>query len=85
MIQTKLKEDFPFTWQASKHAKRPRREMVKAKLYCDATLSNFDLEFMREHPEDMQWLKTHVRPRFWRKFVSEANTWKPEGAPDIEE
>lgn len=40
---------------------------------------------MRGYPEDLQWLKTHVRPRFWPRFASLANSRKPRGAPDIEE
>jgi hypothetical protein len=86
IIHAKLKEDFPFTYRPDpQRAKRPIREIVKSRLYCDDNLPNSNMEFMREHPEDMQWLKTHVRPRFWRKFVSEMNKWKPRGAPDIEE
>ncbi|PGH23180.1 hypothetical protein AJ80_02710 [Polytolypa hystricis UAMH7299] len=73
MIQTKLKEDFSFTWQPSERKERPRREIVKAKLYSDTTLSNFDMDYMRENPEDLQWLKTHVRLRLWQKFVAEVN------------
>jgi hypothetical protein len=38
---------------------------------------------MRENPEDVEWLKTRVRPRLWRKFVAEVNVNKPPGAPDI--
>lgn len=26
------------------------------------------MNHMREHPEDREWLKTHVRPRLWKKF-----------------
>lgn len=40
---------------------------------------------MRESPEDMEWLKTHVRPRFWRNFVAEVNANNPTGASDIQE
>lgn len=43
------------------------------------------MDHMRESPEDLKWLKTHVRPRFWRKFVTEVNASKPPGAPDIQE
>jgi len=43
------------------------------------------MDYMREHPEDVEWLKAHVRPRFWRKFVNEVNISKPPGAPDIQE
>lgn len=39
---------------------------------------------MREHPEDVEWFKAQVRPRFWEKFVTEANATKPRGAPDIQ-
>lgn len=41
--------------------------------------------YMREHPEDVEWLKAHLRPRLWRKFVAEMNRFKPRGAPNIQE
>ena len=36
---------------------------------------------MLRDPEDVKWLKAHVRPRFWRTFVAMANAVKvhPEG------
>jgi hypothetical protein len=40
---------------------------------------------MREHPEDLEWLKANVRPRFWQKFLTQVNDNKAPGAPDIEE
>ena len=38
---------------------------------------------MREHPEDLKWLKDHVRPRLWTKFVAQMNVSKSRGDPDI--
>jgi hypothetical protein len=43
------------------------------------------MDYMREHPEDVMWLKVHVRPRLWRKFVAEMNANKSPSDPDIEE
>lgn len=84
-ILAKLKESFPFTWQPSEQKKRPRREIVKERLYCDSGLSDIDLNHVRDHPEDREWLRTHLRPRFWQKLVSEVNYWKPHyDVPDIE-
>lgn len=63
----------------------PIRNLVKSKLYCDDNLPTSEMDYMRGHPEDMEWLKAHVKPRFWRKFVTEVNSNKPPGAPDIQE
>jgi hypothetical protein len=43
------------------------------------------MDYMREHPEDVEWLKSHIRPRFWQKFVTELNANKPPSASDIQE
>jgi hypothetical protein len=43
------------------------------------------MDYMREHPEDVMWLKVHVRPRLWGKFVAEMNANKSPSDPDIEE
>ena len=40
---------------------------------------------MRANPEDIEWLKANVRPRFWRKFVAQANKYKMSSELDIEE
>lgn len=83
-IQAKLKDTL-FTKPPRKREKPPVRKIIKSKLYSEDNLSDSDLVHMRGHPEDLQWLKTHVRPRFWSKFVSVANSRKHRGAPDIEE
>jgi hypothetical protein len=61
------------------------RKLVKSRLYCDENLDVLEMNYMRDHPEDLEWLKAHVRPRFWRKFVERINAKKPPGAPDIQE
>jgi hypothetical protein len=38
---------------------------------------------MREHLEDLKWLKAHVRPRFWQKFVADVNAYRPCGALEL--
>ncbi|KND87594.1 hypothetical protein TOPH_07718 [Tolypocladium ophioglossoides CBS 100239] len=85
-IQARLKGT-PFTWQPKdpNRAKTPIRRLIKESLYCDEDISSTDLDYMREHPEDLQWLKGHIRPRFWRKFIAMLNARKPPGALDIEE
>ncbi|KAB8223942.1 hypothetical protein BDV33DRAFT_199989 [Aspergillus novoparasiticus] len=85
-IQAKLKEDVPFTYRRRlKREKPPIRKLVKSRLYCEENLLISEMDHMRESPEDLEWLKTHVRPRFWRKFVAEGNANKPPDAPDIQE
>jgi hypothetical protein len=85
IILAKLKESFPFTWQPSERKKRSRREIVKEKLYRESNLSNIELNHVRDHAEDREWLRNHLRPRFWQKLVSEVNYWKPHyDIPDIE-
>ncbi len=82
LTQAKLKTDIPFTWQPSEREKPPIRKLVKSRLYCQEYIP---ISEVREHPEDVGWLKANVRPRFWRKFLTQVNDNKPPGAPDIEE
>lgn len=42
------------------------------------------MDYMREYPKDVEWLKAHVRPRFWQKFVTKVNANRSPGAPEIE-
>ena len=39
----------------------------------DTNLSANDLEFVKEHPEEVDWLKDHVEHKFWLKLVSLLN------------
>ncbi|KND87598.1 hypothetical protein TOPH_07717 [Tolypocladium ophioglossoides CBS 100239] len=62
-IQAKLK-GVPFTYQPKdpNRVKAPIRRLVKERLYCDESFWPEEMDYMREHPEDLQWLKGHVRP-----------------------
>lgn len=53
------------------------------KTLLDENLPISETGYMRDRAEDMEWLKAHVRPRFWRKFVTKVNANKPPSAPDI--
>ena len=34
------------------------------------SLSNSDVEFLKENPKDAKWLKDHIETRFWLKVES---------------
>ncbi|KAH8762226.1 hypothetical protein F5882DRAFT_383933 [Hyaloscypha sp. PMI_1271] len=93
-IQAKLKTDVPFTRQPSEREKPPIRAprggpdsttLVKSRLCCEEDIPISEVDYIRAHPEDVEWLKANVRPRFLRKFSTQVNNNKPPGAPDIEE
>ena len=87
-IQAKLKE-VPFTEEppdpSKKREKPPVRKLVKSMLYCDEHIPPEELQYMRDHPEELEWLKSNVRPRLWRKFVDYANRFREPHIPKIEE
>lgn len=33
-----------------------------------AQITDADIDFIKENPEHADWLKAHVRPRFWERF-----------------
>ncbi|KAF2105731.1 hypothetical protein BDV96DRAFT_655306 [Lophiotrema nucula] len=86
-IQAKLKEEVPFTWKPSKRERSdvPIPRLVKSRLAYEENLRSSEMDYMREHPEDAQWLKAHVRPRLWRRFVAEMNANRSPDDPVIEE
>ncbi|KAK2739594.1 hypothetical protein FQN57_006556 [Myotisia sp. PD_48] len=85
-IRAHLKSDeSSFTYKPPKRPKPTTRESIKLCLYSDGNLNRKLVNIVRENPEDLQWLKANLRPRFWEIFVAEANKTKPMGAEDIEE
>lgn len=32
-------------------------------LYCDEHIPPEELQYMRDHPEELEWLKSNVRPK----------------------
>jgi len=83
-IHAKIKEHVPLTWQSSKRETPPIRKLIKSRLYCDDNIPTSELDYMREHPEDLEWLKAHIRPRFRQKCVTEVNANRPPGVPDTQ-
>jgi hypothetical protein len=85
-IQAKLKADFSFNWEQTPRKKRSLRETIKISLYRDELILFVrEVDYLTEHPEDIQWLKDNLRPRLWRKFVAEYNKRKASAAPVLEE
>lgn len=60
-------------------------KLVKFRLHDQQNLRDSEMDYMRKHPDDMKWLKAHVRPRLWTKFVAEMNANRSPGDPVIEE
>ena len=84
-ILAKLKKNFPFTLQRPERKEYPVRETIKHKVYSESPLHDIELNHMRNHAEDREWLRAHLRPRLWQKLVSEVNYWKPHyEMPDIQ-
>jgi hypothetical protein len=70
-VQAELKE-MPFTlppWEP--YEKPPIRETVRKRLRRVQTIPDKELEYMKEHPEDMEWLEKKVKPRFWSNFLAQ--------------
>lgn len=44
------------------------RKFIRRKLRKMAQITDADIDFIKENPEHAEWLKAHVRPRFWDKF-----------------
>lgn len=62
----------PFTEPPPKPPKeRPIRDSVRSKLRKDKRINDSELEYMKEHPEDMEWLERKVKPRFWSNFLAQ--------------
>ncbi|RDW93706.1 uncharacterized protein DSM5745_01028 [Aspergillus mulundensis] len=77
-IQDELKET-PFTpkprskpGQSDEGEDKPSvREMVRMRLRGLERVPNSELEYVRSHPEDMEWLKRKLRPRFYESLLKQ--------------
>lgn len=81
----KLKNDVRFTPQERKREKLPIRDIVRSRLYRKSSIPPSELDYMRTHPDDLQWLKAHTKLGLWQTFVAEANKYRPLDTPEIEE
>lgn len=85
VVQAVPEKHAPFTYQRRERKERPIRKVIKYRLHCLESIPVPEIEYVREHPEDIEWLKTHLRPRLWRTFISQANFKKTPGTPNIQE
>lgn len=44
------------------------RKYIRRRLRKLVPVNDADMDFREENSEHAEWLKTHVRPRFWEKF-----------------
>ncbi|KAL3478060.1 hypothetical protein BJX99DRAFT_256828 [Aspergillus californicus] len=49
----------------------PVRKSVRGRLRATERIPDHELVHLKEHPEDMEWLKRKLRPRFYARLVSE--------------
>ncbi|PWY87973.1 hypothetical protein BO94DRAFT_534977 [Aspergillus sclerotioniger CBS 115572] len=75
-IQSELNE-IPFTPRPFTQEEREAREktpvqrIVRRRLRKAQFIPLEELEYMRDHPEEMEWLERKVKPRFWGKFLEQ--------------
>lgn len=70
-VQAELKQ-VPFTEPPPGPYKRdPIREIVRIRLRKDMKIPAREIKYMKEHPEDMEWLERKVKPRFWSNFLAQ--------------
>ncbi|GKZ26313.1 hypothetical protein AbraIFM66951_002255 [Aspergillus brasiliensis] len=70
-VQAELKE-VPFTPGPSDRGEiPPMRDIVRRRLRKAQFLSRRELDYMAMHPEDQEWLRRKVKPRFWTNFLEQ--------------
>ncbi|PYH66919.1 uncharacterized protein BO88DRAFT_427512 [Aspergillus vadensis CBS 113365] len=70
-VQAELKS-VPFTPAPYEPSEKPPvRDIVRRRLRSARRIPVRELDHMRDHPEDMEWLERKVRPRFWTKFLEQ--------------
>lgn len=83
-VQAELKS-VPFTQAPYEPSgKLPVRDVVRRRLRSAQRIPVRELDHMRDHPEDVEWLARKVRPRFWTSFmeqlqdIEKTRTWERE-------
>ncbi|GLB07391.1 hypothetical protein AtubIFM57258_002725 [Aspergillus tubingensis] len=70
-VQAELKS-VPFTPAPYEPSEKPPvRDIVRRRLRSARRIPVRELDHMRDHPEDMEWLERKVRPRFWTNFLEQ--------------
>jgi len=74
-IRARLRR-YPFTRQERAFKQRRKaspREIIQAKLEINMEITEKDIDFLKQHPEDARWLKKNVDSRHWHKLASLCN------------
>ncbi|GAT30939.1 hypothetical protein RIB2604_03701480 [Aspergillus luchuensis] len=70
-VQVELKS-VPFTPAPYEPSEKPPvRDIVRRMLRSARRIPVRELDHMRDHPEDMEWLERKVKPRFWTNFLEQ--------------
>jgi hypothetical protein len=75
-----LKEVVPFTPRPREPGQKPRpkkstRELCQSRLWHDSSIPYHDLDYMNKHPEDVEWLKNNVEPKFFERFQAQLDKY----------
>ncbi|GKZ31581.1 hypothetical protein AbraIFM66950_000156 [Aspergillus brasiliensis] len=70
-VQAEL-NNVPFTPAPYEPSEKPPiRDIVRRRLRSARKIPVRELDYMRDHPEDMEWLERKVKPRFWSNFLEQ--------------
>ncbi|KAE8146783.1 hypothetical protein BDV25DRAFT_169609 [Aspergillus avenaceus] len=70
-VQDELK-DMPFTPRRREPRERPPvRDIVRGRLRRTQHIRDRDIEHLKQHPEDMEWLQRKLKPRLWAKLLDQ--------------
>lgn len=74
-LRASLKK-FPFTKALTQRTPRtgqptPMREKIRSSLRLKENIFYEYLEHLKDHPEDVKWLKDNLEPKFWSRLEAE--------------
>lgn len=81
-VRDELEDEVPFTVTRSASGpweRPPVREIVRMRLRKAQRVSDAEVEYMVQHPKDMEWLERKVRPRFWANFLAQIEARRKDG------
>jgi hypothetical protein len=82
-LSTRLKR-YPFTkapTQQPPHTGQPwpMRERIRSSLHLKEYMFQVYLDHLKDHPEDVRWLKDNLEPKFWSRLETEGITLPDNG------
>lgn len=67
------------------HKPTPIRKIVRSRLRGEERIMDRHIEYLKEHPEDMEWLKRKLRPRFYDNLLAQIEARPREKEEDEKE